>query len=403
MPADDSNAPPSTHIEAASGTAADAAPTPFTIRLAPTQTNKFNTLRPALIPLACWKAEDILFKFDASFIRPMMAAQVADLRRLMNGHAGCRISLFGHADPSGPDAYNKALSGRRVRAVYGMLTRNVGMWVAIAKDEPAQWGDDVVDEMLSTIGISDDDHASGVSAYQQQKGMSASGTADDATRRALYADYMDAICQDENGKPFTLTAGTDFLAGGADGGGKGDYQGCGEFNPVLIFSADEQAAYDAAASATPPDTVARDKDNAPNRRVLGFLFRKGTVVDPARWPCPRSTEPMDGCTARFWSDFKVRRQPSRERRTFDSTADTFACRFYDRLSSTSPCDGKRRVFVDLESVDELAYAVPKAKLTLVFGDGTRHDIVTDSTGYYHQRNVPEGDMRVLLPDGSLAK
>ena len=55
--------------------------------------------------------------------------------------------------------------------------------------------------------------------------------ADQATRAALFRAYMDWIC----GRDFILDPAKDFLAG-SDPKGKGDYQGCGEFNPLLLFS-----------------------------------------------------------------------------------------------------------------------------------------------------------------------
>ena len=73
----------------------------------------------------------------------------------------------------------------------------------------------------------------------------------------------------------------DFLAQGADGGGKGDFQGCSEFNPVLIFSQEKQEKFDQAKQKNDKPTLAgRNAQNAPNRRVMVLMFRKGSRIDP---------------------------------------------------------------------------------------------------------------------------
>jgi hypothetical protein len=146
---------------------------------------------------------------------------------------------------------------------------------------------------------------------------------------------MDATCVDPEGQPFRLEK-TDFLARGADPAGKGDYQGCGELNPVLVFSEEERQRFAQAF-----DKTERNRENAPNRRVLIYLFRPGARVDPARWPCPRAEEGPAGCKERLWSDADARRAPGDARRTYSATGDTFACRFYDRFAARSPCEGAR--------------------------------------------------------------
>ena len=70
-----------------------------------------------------------------------------------------------------------------------------------------------------------------------------------------------------------------------------------------------------------------------------FLFRPGTKVNPQRWPCPRAKEGVAGCRKRFWSDGEKRRSFQAARREFKDAQDTFACRFYQRLSDKSPCEG----------------------------------------------------------------
>jgi len=257
------------------------------------------------------------------------------------------MSIFGHADPTGDDPYNKALSGRRATAIYALLTRDTDKWEKLFSSPFGgdNWGLRTIQRMLSTIGpaISVDgqmgpETSGAIKNFQKSKGSAQTGNADKGTRAKLFADYMDKICLDTTGKPFKLQK-SDFLAKGASADGKGDFQGCGEFNPFLVFSTAEAALF---ASPDGPDqgethVKNRNDENAPNRRVMALLFKPGTVISTAKWPCPTVNEGIAGCKARFWSDGETRRNPQGARRTFDDTKDTYGCRFYHRLFAMSPC------------------------------------------------------------------
>src|SRR5262249_17342245 len=136
------------------------------------------------------------------------------------------------------------------------------------------WGTRAVQSMLATLGKDPGpvDGANGAATqsairdFQSEQGLAVDGSAGPATRKKLYLAYMDAICQDETGAPFVLEK-TDFLGKGADAGGKADYQGCSEFNPLKVFSKDENDAL-----SQPSQRQVRNDENAPNRRVLIFLF-----------------------------------------------------------------------------------------------------------------------------------
>jgi len=73
-----------------------------------------------------------------------------------------------------------------------------------------------------------------------------------------------------------------------------------------------------------------------------FLFRPGTVVTAADWPCPRWDEEPSGCRAKFWPDGDARRAPGPEERVYRDDKRTMACRFYDRFARRSPCEGSSR-------------------------------------------------------------
>jgi hypothetical protein len=312
---------------------------PPPILVAPTTQVDLNTIKAFLIPVGCWRVDDVRFAFDSSVIHPDVKTETAMLDTLRKAHPGAPLSIFGHADPTGRDDYNKTLSGRRATAVYAMLTRDVAKWEKLYL--PAFGGDDwglksiqlMLNEVAGTsIGVDGQtgpETQGAIKDYQKSKGLSPSGSADQATRAKLFADYMDHICVDAAGTKFQLQK-SDFLAKGADPDGKGDLQGCGEFNPFVVFSNDETKQFES-------DHVTRDNENAPNRRVMALLFKPGTVINTAKWPCPKVTDGVAGCKARFWSDGETRRNPQAKRRTFDTDKNTYGCRFYHRLFVLSPC------------------------------------------------------------------
>ena len=286
-------------------------------RVVATATNgEWNTLTSPLIPVACWRVNNLRFDFGSSVVRLEMAEDVEALAKVREQHrwsgpqgvAYPRLSVFGHADPVGNDDHNKQLSGRRAKAVYAMFTRRVELWEQIY-NQPLPGDDWRQSEELKR--------------FARERGITA--------HRTLFLAYMDAVC----GPNFRLHPATDFLSG-TDAGGKGDYQGCSEFNPVRLLRT-KQAGDDPAR---------RDEDNAPNRRVVVFMFAPDAEVIAARWPCPRAGEGTAGCHKRFWSDGQQRRSPSPEQREYVRTKDTFACRFYDRLARASPCEGVTSIYAN---------------------------------------------------------
>ncbi len=297
-----------------------------------------NTIQLSVIPFACWRADDVRFEFDSSFLRPEISAEIAALKLLIDKHTlpnlqgipthKPTLSVFGHADPTGNDDYNKSLSGRRAQAMYGMLIRDVDLW----------------ENLFAHPQGRDNWDPAAIKAMESALGRPATDRPNSSARKALYKDYMDALCtvRDLNGNAVLGSDGkpeililkkTDFLAAGLDPHGRGDFQGCGEFNPIRMFSAEENNEF-----SKPPNHAERDRQNAPNRRVLVFLFRPGVHVKPTAWPCPAAKDGVGACKKRFWSDADKRRSFQAKRREFKDTEDTFACRFYDRLSNKSPCE-----------------------------------------------------------------
>jgi OmpA family len=300
---------------------------PIELIVAPSTSSEFNTARLRLIPVACWRVDEIRFAFDSSFVTPDITEELKTLHNLREIHKRTDasgnvlfppLSVFGHADPVGSDDYNKALSGRRATVIYALLIANtepdkaLALWQHVARTE--NWGD-------------------GQSEIMEDKTGLPPGT----PQSQLLKAYLQKLSP-----PDFSTGSHDFLGQGADSGGKGDYQGCSEFNPLLIFSQNEQKAFE-KAQQNKDEELLNDRNilNQPNRRVLVLLFRAGSKVTPAKWPCPRATEGVSGCHKRFWSDGEKRRSTRLQdtERKFEDNEDTFACRFFQRISSKSPCEG----------------------------------------------------------------
>jgi hypothetical protein len=350
-----------------------------------TTSGEMNLAYTGLIPVACWKVEDMRFAFDCSFVKPEISldiGQLASLRDMHKKEVGTApqpvmtvyppISLFGHADPVGTDVYNKQLSGRRAIAIYALLTRKPNLW-----------------QQLYNVPEGGDNWKNKASPVIEQTLNLPSGSADGGNQLAVFKQYMDKVCTecDENGQPRSDANGNpvvvqledaDFLAQGASSEGKGDYQGCSEFNPVRLFSQTEQDGYD-----NDTDHTDRDAANAPNRRVLVLLFQPGSQVNPNRWPCPCATEGMSGCVDRFWSDGNKRRSTllPDQRREFTKTHDTFACRFYQRLTDLSPCEQLERGF----AIYQITYEADKTPVAntlfeITFPDGSVRKLRSDADG-----------------------
>jgi hypothetical protein len=355
-------------------------PPPIRVFAAPSSPGspvRFNTIEPGLFSIACWRMDDARFDFDSSFIRPEAKKEFGLLAAIAKNQPGSPLSVFGHADPSGNDDYNKVLSGRRAIAVHSMLIRDPDRWEELFTQpfKGDQWTSQQLRLILETLPsaagapFADPDAsppistAAAVTQFQRENGLAVDGKAGPDTRRKMFLAYMDFLC---DGNALRLKP-SDFLGGGADPGGKGDLQGCSEFNPILVFSRAEAKRFEAPALKSE-----RDADNQVNRRVVIFFFDKGVRVDESSWPCPRVKEGVAGCKARFWSDGEKRRNPQDVRRQYQNSADTFACRFYDRLAMKSPCEAAVQLTTfDVRLVDFAKEPIPGAPFRILQGAGVR--------------------------------
>jgi hypothetical protein len=209
-------------------------------------------------------------------------------------------------------------------------------------------------------------------------------------RDELFRAYMDAICRRADGTPFTVDR-SGFLGKGLDPGGKADYQGCSEFNPIFRFSAAQEQELSPQARHSE-----RDLRNAPNRRVLVFMFPAGMFAPASDWPCPRATEGTSGCRAQFWPDGDKRRSARDRERTYEVDKDTFACAFYDRMARRSPCELVRKT-LRIRLLDPFGRPIGGAKYQLKIGD---HDVRTGTAS--QSAAPPPADGSTPPDDGSSA-
>jgi hypothetical protein len=371
---------------------------PFQFFVGPATSNEFNTARLRLLPVACFRIDDVRFKFDSSFVLPEIQAEMnafVDLRKNDLRVQGAPISIFGHADPTfqgdfeldAPthqpgDSYNKVLSGRRAIAIYALLIRDAAIWNSLFTNH---FGGDVWGEASIRIALDQTDPANSSSnpdpgASDSARNAKIRDIANDTSQRQqLFLKYMNALCGD-----LKLDKARDFLARGAGPDHKGDVQGCSRFNPLLIFAQEKESQFkEAAQDKNEGVLVTRNADNSLNRRVMILIFRKGSQVLPAKWPCPAVNEPVAGCIKRFFSDGDRRRSthlPGTDKK-FDDTHDTFACRFYQRISDNSPCDLSQR-FVEV-TLDDSFFGVCKSIVVdVVLADGSTDTFTTNKGGSF---------------------
>ena len=271
--------------------ASHAEATPFPVLAAPSSGKEKNVIRQELVTVACWRMNDTRFDLGSAFVVPESRDEFEALGLVVEAHVGAPMSVFGHADPVGDDAYNKTLSGQRAEAIYAILTHETARWEKLYVN--CGWGSSQVTAILGALGYGS------VTDFQKANGLTVDGVAGKNTREVLFGKYFAHLF------PKAVGPGA-FLGQGADANGKAAYQGCSEFNPAMVFSQSEMQTL---------SSEKRTEENAVNRRVLVLFFRPGTVVPAEKWPCPRANEGTAGCVRRFWSDGTTRRGNQEKRRS----------------------------------------------------------------------------------------
>src|SRR5262245_60118993 len=180
----------------------------------PTSDNELNTIRDGILPIACWRMNDVRFEFDSSFVKPEAKEEFAHFAKLKETFKDSPVSIFGHADAVGNDNYNKQLSGRRAKAIYGVLTRNTAIWEELYKEpfEGDKWGTVNIQIMLTALGFlykgmvgnktekANAETKQAVEDFQaspqgKAAGLKVDGDPGSKTRPVLYKAYMDHICR----------------------------------------------------------------------------------------------------------------------------------------------------------------------------------------------------------------
>ena len=332
-----------------------------------------NTVRQELVVVACANLKETNFQFDSSVVGPGARDGFVSLATLLRKHVGAPMTIFGHADPSfgqrDPAAekhYNHALSERRARSIFAVLVRDVVIWEQLFSNQEGAngdvWGIRALQLMLASLGNDPGDtnvfDKASQDAIRAVLGLAATSPVvnNAAIRALLFAKYMDFLRgEPTTGAKFPSLTPNDFLGRGKQ---KASVQGCSSFNPQLLLSKTEQKGFD-----TDKDTKdIRDAANEPNRRVVIYLFKKGTVINPKLWPCPAATEGEGACVARQWSNGKDRRStlfvnhrrrfgrevapgkrlldPANQKLADDLGEEetTFGCRFYHGIALHSPCE-----------------------------------------------------------------
>lgn len=263
------------------------------------------------------KAFIVHFRFDTAFIEPCLRSVLREIVAYASAHPDEKLVIVGHTDKVGSASYNQSLSERRARAVYAYLISGrdretaVAEWDELRRRRPAgqlpslrdTWGVWQYQHMLQDLGYYvgniDERHGpetdTAVRAFQQDRGLPATGIVDDATWLALVEAYLDLDPQAVAEDRFLPNAGETCESGVVK------WLGCGEQDPVrntedawrpnrrtevLFVRADRFPC-----QVAEPVTFALGAEGArnpqwclgpgnPNRRCC-FLIRKGE--DPERW------------------------------------------------------------------------------------------------------------------------
>ena len=109
----------------------------------------------------------IHFQFDKAFVEPCMRHVLQRVVEYAADHPDERLLIVGHTDLVGPPTYNQALSERRGRATYAMLTfaadpqAAIREWNELRRARPAgtirtvndTWGSREIQHMLQDLGL----------------------------------------------------------------------------------------------------------------------------------------------------------------------------------------------------------------------------------------------------------
>ncbi|MET8534248.1 peptidoglycan-binding protein [Streptomyces sp. NPDC005065] len=195
----------------------------------------------------------IHFRFDKAFVEPCMRHVLQAAAAYSDKHSDELLVISGHTDLVGSTAYNQALSERRGRATYAMLTfgsdpqKSIAEWNELRKERPSgtittvrdSWGTREIQHMLQDLGLylgnvgktSGEDATltnAAIRKFQQDHGLADDGVVGDGTWPVLIEAYL-------GHEPLNLPTArlmANMNTTGCDSGPL-RWLGCSEQDPVL--------------------------------------------------------------------------------------------------------------------------------------------------------------------------
>jgi|GEM_PF-1362602 len=195
----------------------------------------------------------IHFHFDKAFVEPCMRHVLHQVVTYAGSHPDEKLLIVGHTDLVGSATYNQALSERRGRATYAMMTfgsdpqKSIAEWNELRKERPAgtittvkdTWGTREIQHMLQdlglyqgNVGVSTGEDATltdaAIKKFQRDHGLADDGIVGDATWPVLIEAYL-------GHDPINLPT-AQLMANRNDSGcdsGPLRWIGCSEQDPVL--------------------------------------------------------------------------------------------------------------------------------------------------------------------------
>ena len=312
------------------------------------------------------------FAFGRSFPLSVALEPLAAIAQALSDDDGRKAMIFGHTDLSGPEALNKALSERRAKALYALLTQDADAWEALysgtadGPDWKEKWDLEEIKHMLNTLGVTDDagstleeTRVADASATQairrfqagnypekpaEQAALPQSDTLDAAGRKELFLAYAKRISR----KP--VDKGRLSSIGGSP------YMGCGEYNPLSLSVKDDES-----------------------RRAVIFVY--DPAAEPQSLPCALgNTGPCkSNCGPLATAPDPDGKPPYR-------------CKIYQAVASKCPCQGGADVNHDL---------VVRIPLPLDVVNGFEHVLILESDdGTISRTQTLKSDARALDADES---
>src|SRR5665811_353651 len=111
----DDNSEETSHLITEGGIAASHPPREaLSVLAGPATENQANALQPRILPIACFRLEDVRFDFDSSMLLVDVRKEMPLFKKLLDRHSQSSkveegkqvlppMTIFGHADPAGSD------------------------------------------------------------------------------------------------------------------------------------------------------------------------------------------------------------------------------------------------------------------------------------------------------------